>query len=85
MKDLEVPQLPQWAEACRPRVYETLNLLDRELADRFHIAGDAFTVADITALVAIDFMKPARIALPEDLPNLTRWYDSVSSRPSAKA
>jgi glutathione S-transferase len=85
MKDLEVPQLPQWAEAYRPRVYEMLNLLDRELADRFHIAGDAFTVADITALVAIDFMKPARIALPVDLPNLTRWYDSVSSRPSAKA
>lgn len=85
MKDLEVPQISQWAEANRPRVYEMLSLLDKELADRPFIAGDAYSVADITALVAIDFMKPARIAQPKELINLARWHAIVSARPSAMA
>ena len=42
-----------------------LELLDRELAKREFVAGDRFSVADITALVAVDFMKPAKLALPE--------------------
>jgi glutathione S-transferase len=42
-------------------------------------------VADITALVALDFMKPARIERPEGLNNLARWHAEVSARPSAKA
>jgi glutathione S-transferase len=85
MKDLEVPQLPQWAEANRPRVYEMLSLLNEELAERPFIAGDTYSIADITALVAIDFMKPARIAQPVELTHLLRWHDAVSARPSATA
>jgi glutathione S-transferase len=85
MKDLEVPQIPQWAEANRPRVYDMLCFLDKELGTRPYIAGDAYSIADITALVAVDFMKPARIARPAELANLTRWHDQVSLRPSAAA
>jgi glutathione S-transferase len=85
MADFEVPQVPAWAEANRPRVYETLAFLDRELAKRQFIAGDSFSVADITGLVTMDFMKPAKLARPPELVNLARWYDEVSSRPSAKA
>ncbi|MCA3675507.1 MAG: glutathione S-transferase, partial [Methylobacterium sp.] len=44
-----------------------------------------FTVADITLLVTLDFLKPAKIALPEQLSNLGRWLGEVSSRPSATA
>lgn len=85
MAQLEVPQVPAWGEANRPRVIEALQFLDGELARRPFIAGDAFTIADITALVAIDFMKPAKIERPSELTSLARWYDAVAARPSAKA
>lgn len=85
MKELEVPQVPAWAEANRPRVMQFLELLDGELAKREFIAGDRFSIADITAMVTVDFMKPARLAVPEGAVNVKRWHAAVSARPSAKA
>jgi glutathione S-transferase len=85
MAAMEVPQVPAWAEANRPRVYETLCFIDKELGERPFIAGADYSVADITALVAMDFMRPAKLARPPELTHLARWYDAVSSRPSAKA
>ena len=85
MAHLEVPQVKEWGEANKPRTLEILNIMDQELATRPYIAGQDFSIADITALVAIDFMKVARIQRPDSLLNLDRWYKSVSSRPSAKA
>lgn len=85
MAELEKPQVKEWAEINRPRVLKMLSFLDQELGQRRYIAGDKFTIADITALVAIDFMKPAKIERPAELKNIARWYEEVSSRPSAKA
>ena len=85
MKEMEVPQVPAWAEANKPRVMDFLALLDRELKERRYIAGDRYTVADITGMIAVDFLKPAKLAVPEELNNLKRWHDEVSARPSAKA
>lgn len=85
MKDLEVPQVPAWAEANRPRVTGFLELVDHELASREFIAGDRYTVADITMQVAVDFMKPSRLTMPEGASNVKRWHAAVSARPSAKA
>lgn len=85
MSTREVPQVPQWADANRPRVMNMLQMLDGELASRPYIAGDSFTIADITALVAIDFMKVAQLSRPGDLAHLGRWYNAVSARPSAAA
>ena len=85
MKDWEVPQVPEWGEANRPKAVAFMELLDKELGDREFIAGDAYTVADITGLIAVDFMKPARISIPDGLDNLVRWHRAVSGRPSAKA
>jgi glutathione S-transferase len=85
MKEMEVPQVPAWAEANKPRVMDFLALLDRELQGRRYIAGDKYTVADITGLVAVDFMKPAKLAVPEELKSVKRWHEEVSARPSAKA
>ena len=85
MKDFEVPQVPAYAEAMRPRAISFLELLDRELATREFIAGKHFSVADITTLVAVDFMRPSRIVMPETLANVKRWHAAVSARPSAKA
>jgi len=84
MKDFE-SQIPEWGEANRPRVFDFLGLLDRELKDRLFVAGDHFSVADITALVAVDFMRPAKLIVPEALANLRRWHAQVSERSSASA
>jgi glutathione S-transferase len=85
MKELEVPQIPAFAEANKPRVAWFLELLEAELAKREFIAGDHYSVADITAMVAVDFMKPARLVMPEDAANLKRWHAAVAARPSARA
>jgi glutathione S-transferase len=85
MKELEVPQVSAWAEANKPRVADFLAILDRQLKSHKFIAGDRFSVADITALVAVDFMKPAKIPVPEGLANVARWHAEVSARPSSKA
>lgn len=85
MKEWEKPQLAEWGEINRPKALAFLELLDKELADREFIAGDRFTIADITGMIGFEFMKPARIERPEHLTNVMRWYQAVSSRPSAKA
>lgn len=85
MKEWEVPQIPEWGEANKPKAIEFLHLLDDELAEREFAAGDAYSVADITGMIAIDFMKPARIKVPEECTNVLRWYAALTSRPSATA
>ena len=85
MAKMQVPQVAEWAEINRPRVTEFLELLDNELAGRKFVAGDRFSVADITGLVAIDFMKPAKLELPEQYGNVRRWHAEISARPSAAA
>ncbi len=84
MKELEVPQVPAWGEANRPRVGAFLKILDDQLARNKFVAGATYSVADITAQVAIDFMKPARVEMP-DLANVKRWHAEISARPSASA
>lgn len=85
MKELEVPQVPAWAEANKPRIGEFLHVLDAQLKDHPFVAGDRFSVADITALCAVDFMRPIRMPVPEECVNVKRWHAEVSARPSAKA
>ena len=85
MKEMEQPQVPQWAEANKPRVLEFLTFLDGELKNRPYAAGRDFTVADITGLVAIDLMKPAKLSVPENLTHVRRWHAQLSARPSASA
>ncbi len=80
-----MPQVPEWGEANKQKVAaESSRRLDRLAASRF-IAGDDYSLPDITALVAIDFMKPARLGKPDAFANVMRWHDEVSARPSAKA
>jgi glutathione S-transferase len=85
MKEMEVPQVPAWAEANKPRIAEFLAIFDHALASRPFAAGDRYTVADITGLVAIDFMKPAKLVVADELKNVRRWHADVSARPSASA
>jgi glutathione S-transferase len=85
MAPLEVPQVKEWGEANKQKALEALAMLDQALASNPFVAGDAYTVADITAQVAVDFMRPARIAMPDALGNVKRWHAEVSARPSARA
>lgn len=85
MAAMEQPQIAVWGEANKPKAVEGMRLLDAQLANHEFIAGDAFSIADITALCAIDFAKVAKIAVPEELTHLNRWRAAVSARPSATA
>jgi glutathione S-transferase len=85
MKDMEQPQVKEWGEANKPRALAFLEHLDGELARRNFITGDAYTVADITAMIAVDFLRVSKMAVPDNLSNLRRWHAAVSSRASAAA
>lgn len=82
----EVQAIPELAERGKNSVQRFFESLDAYLSENSYCAGDSFTIADITAYCAVDFATTAaRVPFPEDKPNLKRWYDEISSRPSAKA
>lgn len=84
MKEWEVPQIPSWGEANRPKAIWFAELLNAQLADNEFVCGDAFTVADITAIIAMDFSKPAKIIYPDELKNLHDWAARMRARSSYK-
>lgn len=79
---LESPQVADWGNANTARVDEAFKMLDQQLAENEFIAGEHFTVADITAVAATEFARVARIAIPDTVPNFTRWWQAASARPS---
>lgn len=85
MAAMEVPQVPAWGKANKGRATGFLGILDRHLADREFVCGDRFTLADITGLIGIDFMKPAKLSVPEEFAHVRRWHAALSARPSAGA
>lgn len=80
-----IRQVPEYAEVQRLNAEDALAWLDQELGARRFIAGDRFSIADITAVVAIDFGRVSKIAIKPEQQNLARWHAEVSARPSAKA
>jgi glutathione S-transferase len=70
---------------CREAARKRLAWLNDELAGRPFIAGDRYTIADITVLCAIDFGRVSDIRIAPDQKHLARWHEAVSSRPSAKS
>jgi glutathione S-transferase len=80
-----VPQIAALAERGRQALQRFYSRLDAELATREFIAGPHFTIADITALVTVDFAARAKFALPPEFAHLARWHQTVSARPSARA
>jgi glutathione S-transferase len=81
----ETPQIAEWGEANKAKALAFLALLDRELASRKFVAGDRFTVADITTGVTADFMRAPKIEMPADMKNVLRWHAEVTARPSFSA
>jgi len=80
-----IPQVPEWGVVCKKRAIQQLAWLDAEMADRPFVAGDRYTIADITLLIGVDFGRVSDIRIDPEHKNLTRWYGEVSARPSAKA
>jgi len=80
-----LPQVREFGEVCRADAVKRFEWLDQELANRPFVAGERYTIADITALVAVDFGRWSQIEVQPGQKNLARWHEAVSSRPSAKA
>jgi glutathione S-transferase len=79
-------QFPEYGETQRAAVAQQLQWLDAQIGNKPFIARDRFTIADITAEVAVDFAAQfAGVPMDPALKNLARWHQSVSSRPSATA
>jgi glutathione S-transferase len=79
------PQVPDYAELARQQATERMIWLDGHLAGREFIATDDYTVADITAQCALLLGRNTGTPIPEDAPNLARWWQAVTARPTARA
>ena len=78
-------QVPAWGELNKGKAPERFTWLDGVLADREFVAGTNYSVADITALIAVDFARVVGLKVTDEWPNLARWHGAMSARPSAKA
>ena len=91
MKDHALPgpepvaQIAELSERGRMRVGRFFETLDAQLEAREFVTGPNYTVADITALVAVDFINRLKVETPEGCSSVRRWHEAVSARPSATA
>lgn len=77
--------VPQWGEESKSRVIDFLPSLDKQLKENNFIAGNDFSIADITGYVLISFCEKIEVSIPAELAHLTRWYQSIKSRPCFEA
>lgn len=82
---VDYPQIPQLAQRGLARVQQFFATLDQRLAGRDFIAADQFSIADITAVVAVDFARVVKIKPSEQQPHLQRWRAAMGLRPSISA
>lgn len=74
----------EWGEECVKYSQEFFDLLELHLGENDYVAGDVFSVADITAFVAVDFARVIRLKLTDEHVNLKAWYGRVNARDSAR-
>ena len=79
---VDYPQIPELAERGLAGVRQFFIILNDHLADRDFIASDHFSIADITAVVAVDFARVVKIKPDAQHPNLQRWRAAMAQRPS---
>ena len=77
--------IKEWGEDCGAQTENFMRFLNKHLEHNNFLAGEHFSIADITALCTIDFNRVNKISIAKDQVHLLRWYNVVSSRPSAKA
>lgn len=79
---METYQNKEWGEKSRERALAGMRYLDQALAGQSYLAGDEFSIADITALAALMFADAVKIEIPDGLANLQAWRERVMARPS---
>lgn len=79
---VDYPQIPELAERGLARVQRFFVALDERLAGREFMATDRFSIADITAVVAVDFARVVKVKPGEQHPHLVRWRAAMAQRPS---
>ena len=77
--------IAEWGEFNRGEAEQAFAWLDGILADREFVAGDSISIADITALCAVDFGRIVKVKIKPEQTNLARWHEMMSARPSAVA
>jgi len=75
----------EWGQVCAERAPKMLSMFDAQLAQTPYLAGDNFSIADITLAVASDFARMVKVVEVPDLPGIGRWYAEVSARSSFSA
>lgn len=80
--DLETNPCTHWGNRRKQVASNTMSYLDGVLAENGYLAGDAFSVADITAFAGLAFADFAKVEIPQTLANLTAWRAKVAARPS---
>ena len=79
---VDYAQIPALAERGLARAQQFMDMLDQHLAGRTFIAANQFSIADITAAIAIDFARVVRVKPGEQHVNLLRWRENLALRPS---
>ncbi len=77
--------LAQYTERGKATFGRFLTRIDDRLGDTEYLAGDSFTIADITAFVTMEFAKRIELGIPEGCANIARWHGQIAARPSAEA
>jgi glutathione S-transferase len=83
-KDRMTP-VPEYGKEAGINAQKFLHMLDKHLAEHTYLAGNEFSIADITALAAIDFARVVNIRIQPEQEHLQRWYDLLQERESVKA
>lgn len=81
----DVPQIPELVTRGRAAFERFLRMLDPHLADSAFLAGERFSIADITCFVALWFGARGKMGVPEDCAHVRRWFEAMNARPSAEA
>jgi len=81
---LDLPQIPELAERSLTRVDAFFELLEERLSESLWLAGEAFSLADITAFVFVDFARVIKRRIPEANSASLDWFERIRARPSAR-
>jgi glutathione S-transferase len=79
---VDYPQIPELAERGLARLKHFFAVLDTRLAEREFIATERFSIADLTAVVTVDFARVLRVKPGDDHPHLQRWRAAMALRPA---
>ena len=79
---VDYPQIPELAERGIIRVWQFFAVLNAQIADRQFVAANQFSIADITAVVAVDFARVIRVKAGDEHPHVLRWRSAMAERAS---